>query len=876
MTTTLETSLPLPVLIAGAVGSIVLFLFLFRQERTGLGPVARWMIPGLRIVLCLLVWFLIAQPKAVTTREETLPVTTRLGVDVSASMSLVDQFGEHTDRWREGAEILPLEEATALAEAAKVRLHLQLRRNQADRKAREQAIAETRELLDRVAEAIRKLESTGDLERLVQPPLDAVLRASEALGDTGDTDRLESLGQAAQLASQAATGLRRVAQVLPTPEAAEGTPQPRIDLVNRWMTESDSLFEDLEKSGEVEVFTFASTLARSRIDEPFTSGDALGETTNLYRNLDRMAAEDRVGGRQLSLLVTDGMDSTPPETWALSAAVRDQPLLVLPVGDPSTAPDVFIESVVSPARVREEDTFVARVELGTRHLGRETLSVSLVDGGTVLDQREVDLEGAGQAPVLDLEWTAEGLGSRDLRIEVSSVEGEVILANNQWPTPCQVTRDQYRVLVCDGKPRWETRYLQNLFKRDASIEMESLVFAPRHAYPGKPLPPMPALPLALELWQQFDLVILGDVQPRQLTPDHQSLLVDYVDGGGNLLILAGDDAMPSAYVDTPLEPLLPMTRAQGNALDGIFVVQPPEDRSLDPMVQLAEENGQPVWKTLFSITPQFRLSAWARAKESARLLLVAVDQQSGTTHDFLALQRFGRGRVAFAAAPCLFHLRSNYGDRYHARFWGQMIRGICADNFGFEGGLIQTRLDRSLWGAGAEIQGRVRLTTPGGLPMTDADFSALLIDGEGVPVARMRPIPDPDRPGDYFVRFPDAKPGRYLVEYKGDLLDPLLESDRGSHPDDSARKLIVTREGFSRETQPSAEPSPFWNRINELPLAATVTPKTLPLVIDALDLEPEQTIHTSKRPLWNAWWCFLAIVLVSGLEWLLRRTNGLC
>ena len=876
MTTTLETTLPLPVLIAGTVGSIVLFLSLFRRERASLGPVVRWTIPALRVVLCLLVWFLIAQPKAVTTREETLPVTTRLGVDVSASMSLVDQFGEHTNRWQEDAEILPLEEATALTEAAKVRLHLQLRRDQADPKARDKANEETRELLDRVAKAIGKIESTGDLDRLVQPPLDAVLRASEALDKPGESDRIEVLGQVASLVSQAASGLRRVAQVLPKTEIASGTPQSRIDLVNRWMTEATPLFDDLADSGEVEIFSFASTLARTGAEEPFTSGDALGETTHLYRNLNRMAEEDRVGDRQLSLLVTDGMDSTPPETWTLSAAVREQPLLVLPVGDPSTAPDVFIESVVSPARVREEDTFVARVELGTRHLGRETVSVSLVDGGTVLDQRELNLEGDDQAQVLDLEWTAEGLGARDLRIEISSVEGEVILANNQWPAPCQVTRDQYRVLVCDGKPRWETRYLQNLFKRDASIEMESLVFAPRHAYPGKPLPPMPALPLALELWQQFDLVILGDVQPRQLTPEHQALLVDYVDGGGNLLILAGDDAMPSAYVDTPIEPLLPMTRTQATALDGIFVIQPPEDRSLDPMVQLAEENGQPVWRTLFSITPQFRLSAWARAKESARSLLVAVDQQSGATHDFLALQRFGRGRVAFAAAPCLYHLRSNYGDRYHARFWGQMIRGICADNFGFEGGLIQTRLDRSLWGVGAEIQGRVRLTTPGGLPMTDADFSALLIDGEGVAVAQMRPIPDPDRPGDYFVRFPDARPGQYRIEYEGGLLDPLLESDRDSHPNDSARKLTVTRESFGRESQPSAEPSPFWNRVNELPLATTVTPRTLPLVIEALGLEPEPVTHTTKRPLWNTWWCFLAIILVSGTEWLLRRTNGLC
>ena len=108
-----------------------------------------------------------------------------------------------------------------------------------------------------------------------------------------------------------------------------------------------------------------------------------------------------------------------------------------------------------------------------------------------------------------------------------------------------------------------------------------------------------------------------------------------------------------------------------------------------------------------------------------------------------------------------------FGDQYHARFWGQVIRGICVDNFGFEGGLIKTRLDRTLWETGAEVQGRVRLTSPGGLPLSDATFSAQLVQ-ESTVVAEMQPVPDPERPGEYFIRFPDTAPGSYTIDYEGE------------------------------------------------------------------------------------------------------------
>ena len=284
---------------------------------------------------------------------------------------------------------------------------------------------------------------------------------------------------------------------------------------------------------------FATGSTPIEVGNSFDIAETGASGTHLYENLNQLGEGEGTRGRQISLFITDGIDTAGSGDVEFSADIRNQPLLVLPIGDHSTSPDVRIESVVSPARVREKDIFVVAVEVASFNTAAETVTVSLIDNEQSLASQEVELSGDGDTALVELEWKAQGIGQREFRVDVSRIAGEEFFTNNVRPISCTVNKDRYRVLVCDAFPRWETRYLQNLFNRDPSIEMASLIFEPRHTYPGNaPREPL-ALPLVLESWQEFDLVILGDVTPTQLTPAHQALLVEYVDKGGSLIILAG-------------------------------------------------------------------------------------------------------------------------------------------------------------------------------------------------------------------------------------------------------------------------------------------------------------------------------------------------
>ena len=874
--TTIETSIHPLWLTLGVIASAALFVWLLRRELREQSRLVRWSITGLRVILCLLVWWLIAQPRAVTVKEETVPPTVNLSIDVSESMLLADPNGKNSSRWTKEASPSLLDEAITLTEAAKIRLNLSSK--QLDVSGKKLA-AEVQKTIGILSQAKQKVESHGrdsSLERLTSAPAANLAAAGKCLLEMDDRQPVVALVRSAILATDAALGLRRLDVMRTADTDHQGAnDKPRIEWVERWMEKSVPQLTKVAGGCDLRTFTFASDLVPLKGDDKLTVSATDGSKTRLYDCLNRLAKMDGKSGSRISFLVTDGVDSAESESGKFSAAVRDQPLIVLPIGDADTRADVRIESVVAPAQVREKDVFQAVVQVAMHHSGPVTVTVNLREYDHILATRKVPLEVDGKSERVELDWQASGLGAKNMTVEVEPLENEKTIHNNSRQLSCTVTKDRYRILVCDSFPRWETRYLQNLFRRDPSVELASVIFEPRHTYPGNvPIEP-PALPLTLEPWQKFDLVILGDLNPTQLTPEHQKLLVEYVNRGGNLLLLAGENSMPQAFVGAPLEGLLPMTKVQSKEIRGTFIISPPENQPIHLMVRIAQTDPSSLWRTIFSAAPEYRISQWAKAKQSAQVLLCAKDAATGATHDFLAVQRVGSGRVAFAAAPSFYHLRFRYGDRYHLRFWGQVVRGMCMSDFGFGEGMVKTRLDRQLWDRGSEVQGRVRLDDSEGNPVRNANFAAVLIR-DGQPVARMKPAEDETKPGEYFLRFPDLPPGNYQLVYEGNQVEPLWNMDRQNQPDPAECRFQILDGYLSEERQFAIEPPAFWGKVNQLPLGTTIHPLTLPLMLEALDLQPQTISLSRSRAVWDTWLLLLSVIGVAGTEWLLRRTNGLC
>ena len=152
--------------------------------------------------------------------------------------------------------------------------------------------------------------------------------------------------------------------------------------------------------------------------------------------------------------------------------------------------------------------------------------------------------------------------------------GEVFATNNEYPFTVSVSSDQTRLLLVDGRSRWEFRYLKNLFDmRDRSVRLQYVLMEPDritgqppraeiHAAAARPAEQSEAtaLPRELSEWLKFDVIILGDVNPQHLRPEDLEALRKFVfDRGGALIVIAGPNFMPRAYGGSVLEEMIPAT-----------------------------------------------------------------------------------------------------------------------------------------------------------------------------------------------------------------------------------------------------------------------------------------------------------------------------
>ena len=71
-----------------------------------------------------------------------------------------------------------------------------------------------------------------------------------------------------------------------------------------------------------------------------------------------------------------------------------------------------------------------------------------------------------------------------LSVSIDPIDGQYDAGNNRLDFRLAANLRQRRLLIVDSRPRWETRYLRNLFDRDPTWQVETVLAWPRR--PGRP------------------------------------------------------------------------------------------------------------------------------------------------------------------------------------------------------------------------------------------------------------------------------------------------------------------------------------------------------------------------------------------------------
>jgi len=546
---------------------------------------------------------------------------------------------------------------------------------------------------------------------------------------------------------------------------------------------------------------------------------------------------------------------------------------------------------------------------GVASAGEGVTNVVSGDGQMVLDKALIDVLTDDYTHEVRLTHEPKEHGMRSYSLWTEELDGELFTSNNTWEVDVAVSDDRTNVLLVDDRPRWEYRYLRNLFfGRDKSVHLQYYLSRPdRVAGVETEVPLAPAsasrkfgdaeagsLPISRDEWRKFDMIIIGDVDAETLTPEVLEDIRHCVSERGSVLVvIAGRRHMPGAFDDEVLTELLPVTYGpvMGNSLavgrlrsrlvmtgaGGNHAIMQ-QSGSYSENVAIWDEMQPLTWRFEVSgVKPGAEILAYARPTDEIEEDMTDVDVTAAAArlddetgkrarNALIVAQKYGRGKVLMLNLDETWRLRHKVGDTLHHKFWGQVMRWGVGEKLraGEEG--LRLGTDKVIYTPRETPRVLARVTDEEFVGVIDAKLEVTVTHGD-TEVARVTPVYREGSHGMYEVALPPcAEPGRYeLLMTRKDLEDE-----------------VQVRTAFMVVTaKRSVELSDVRATRRDLGLLAGLTggrvlgPARAEELWDAFGEGGTVVAERNERTLWDRPWILFCLLGLLTTEWLLRKRGGL-
>ncbi len=613
-----------------------------------------------------------------------------------------------------------------------------------------------------------------------------------------------------------------------------------------------------------------------------------------------------------AVLVTDGRHNRPSrvEDGARRFGVLDAPLGILAVGNPAPPRDAAVLSVSSPDAIHLGDRMRVTAELKFDGLKGSKAKVTLSHNKETIEEREILVPEDRHREEVRFTHVPEQGGMDGYRISITDLPDERFYDNNSWSFETSITEARTHVLLVDEHPRWEFRYLRNLFHgRDKSVHLQWVLLHPDRvegqsvpdiaASAGRPFGESAAsrLPESEAEWRKFDVIILGDLEPDAVSAAEWAIIQRCVAERGALLVtIAGPQSMPHALPAGPARDLLPVEVEWGRR-------------------SYYGEGGDPF---RWSLTAEGRLHAATRhgaaggldwgsfpvtgwrhpvrsVKDGAEVLLTAADpagsppvaddaslggalaglanrrEREGRSA-LLVTRQTGHGKVACLLTDRTWRLREGAGDTHHHRFWSNLVRWGAGPQL--RGGTPQVGIgtDQLTYTVDDPVVLTARLRDASLNPVSDPTLRAEIFrDGQPVATVPLAPVKDSNGLHEGSAGRLRAA-GTYEVRLAGDRLAQ-LQSTAGSTKVETRFRVIGSRGPVEMaDTTPDRAlltdiASASGGKVVELDGAAGLAALFL------TDKEAREEVR--ETPLWDNIFVYLVLAAILTTEWWFRRSAGL-
>ncbi|MDX1563872.1 MAG: VWA domain-containing protein [Phycisphaeraceae bacterium] len=664
----------------------------------------------------------------------------------------------------------------------------------------------------------------------------------------------------------------------------EGEGKPRLIVLLD--TSSSMSFEDVEGRGRLEaVLQTLDPAMRAELNEQFDldtrtfdrdvqaadygrldGGAARGRASNLSLALNQavndLAESENRGG---VLVIGDGRATTGGvEEAAQLALARSVPLWTWTVGGEVDRRDLWIQTPTGEVLAFAGDPVQLEATLHQSGYPNRSFHVELLEGDRVIARKEVT-PGSDGSGSFSATIKAPDQGEKQYRIRVPVDRDEAESQNNQRSVYVKVVGQKVRVLVVEGQPHWDTKFLVQSLKRNPRVEVTALYRLSK----GRSLAVVSTndrqtrkvedlFPRTAEAFGRYDVIVFGRRCETFFGEETEDLLTDFVARHGGSLVFARGKSYAGRF--EPLAKFEPVVWGEGARhgvrlmpvgaarRGGVFQIAGPED--LDQVIDRL---------------PRFdRVARTSGIKPLAEVLArgrTVREDEEGPPATLMAYQLYGQGRVATINASGLwrwsFRKKGQERDeQVYDRFWLGLMRWLLSGSDFASGHDVALRADRRLYTDRQPIRILVRTR---GLDR-EAYRPRLTLQGEGRTV-NLEPRPSGTS---YLAEAAPMEPGHYQLVLKSNIGRP-----------ETLKTNIQVVSGSIENRQLSAQPA----------LMKQIAESTGGRAIDGSDLDnlpsmvrrwkASQQLADRKQPLWDRAWLLLGLLGLLSVEWFTRRREGL-
>lgn len=566
------------------------------------------------------------------------------------------------------------------------------------------------------------------------------------------------------------------------------------------------------------------------------------------------------------VLISDGR-STLGDTQEASqlALARSIPIWTWCTGGEVPHRDVWIQTPSSEILAFKNAEVEISAAIHQDGYSDRSFRVDLLKDGAIFKSKEV-LPGYGQSAQVSFQITAPESGEHRYVFQIDPQEGEADTQNNERSVFLRVVGEKVRVLLIEGQPHWDTKFLVQTLKRHERVDLTAIyrlgpkrysaIVSQQGKFRREETNLFPKT--ARELFN-YDICIFGRNCETFFNNKTEEMVTDFVSKrGGGLVFSRGKPYGGRFYPLAKLEPVV-----WGDSIDQHINMKITNEGLTTPIFEIGSCFGSGI-NDLISRMPEIDQAVSTQGEKPLAVVLAASEagQNNGQNSILMAFQRYGQGKVVTLNMTGIwrwaFRKKTSDQEEYiYNQFWISLMRWMLSDTDFLPGSDISLRSARRYYTDKQRIQFQIMTR---GLDQ-ESYKPRLTISGNNV---NEELEPGKGRGGYYTISIGPFEPGAYDVVLHNNTGSP---SELRTQVEVVASSLEMRNLSADPETMKQIAHNADGGVLSQSDIAK------LPRIIR--DWKEQRQLSTEKNTLWDRWWILLLIIMILGWELYLRRREGL-